>query len=389
MRLNEQFVICAVLLIAAMGTGVVKALAEEKTGAAPGKAHGLMNLRKPDKPRFPVTDIVWPAHPGEADICLWEDDKLAAFSYGADDNCAPNVPWWLEQTKIYNIHMTWFLVTENVNVNAMAGSWKLWQQALEAGHGIESHTVKHWVGFKGDSPPEGWKGMDWEYSESIKQIEAGLPGHEVRCLAYAGGAPQKRNDPNLAAKYYLAARGGYPSPNAANNIDYMNVQASGGPYTRPVGENPKIDFSNFNHVLIPHDLTYRGWVFGFSHWVGNPDQKKGVLVTFDWYKEHAEQLWCGLFCDVARYGQERDTAKLVVDENNGSRIAFTLTDQMDDRFYDYPLTIKVRLPGNSKGVKAVQQTKEVPVRIVEKDGGKFALVKAVPDRGQVVMTPTR
>ena len=27
MRLNEQFVICAVLLFAAMGTGVVKALA--------------------------------------------------------------------------------------------------------------------------------------------------------------------------------------------------------------------------------------------------------------------------------------------------------------------------------------------------------------------------
>ena len=62
---------------------------------------------------------------------------------------------------------------------------------------------------------------------------------------------------------------------------------------------------------------------------------------------------------------------------------------MDDRFYDYPLTIKVRLPGNSKGVKAVQQKKEVPVRIVEKDGGQFALVKAVPDRGQVVMTSTR
>ena len=47
------------------------------------------------------------------------------------------------------------------------------------------------------------------------------------------------------------------------------------------------------------------------------------MVTFDWYKEHAEQLWCGLFCDVAAT-DKRDTAKLVVDENNGSHIAFTL-----------------------------------------------------------------
>ena len=58
MRLNKQFVICEVLLLTPMGTGVVKALAEEKTDAAPGKAHGLMNLRKPDKPRFPVTSIL-------------------------------------------------------------------------------------------------------------------------------------------------------------------------------------------------------------------------------------------------------------------------------------------------------------------------------------------
>ena len=60
---------------------------------------------------------------------------------------------------------------------------------------------------------------------------------------------------------------------------------------------------------------------------------------------------------------------------------------MDDRFYDYPLTIKIRLPDGWAKAKAVQNGQEVEVKVVEKDGARFALVQAVPDRGQVVLSP--
>jgi len=352
------------------------------------QADGLMNLRKPDAPRFPVTEIDWPARPGEASICLWKDDKLAAFSYGIDDNCASDVPWWLEQTKIYNLPITWFLVTKNIGGTdrpASNGKWDLWQKVVAEGHAIESHSVNH----LSMVDQEGWLGTEWEYSESLKQIEANVPGHKVYCIAYPGGKRQETNDPDLAAKHYLAGRTGYPSPSPANEIDYLKVNASSTPYFQPIGEDPKKDFANFNNVFLPtgaNKKQYRGWAFGFSHYVGTDDKKQPVLAILNWYKEHQNQLWGGLFRDVARYGQERDTAKLTVDENNGSSIAFTLTDKMDDRFFDYPLTVKVRLPDDWKNVKAVQNGKDAEVEIVEKDGTKFALVQAVPDRGQTVLT---
>jgi len=352
-------------------------------------AEGLMNLRKPDTPRFTVTDIDWPAKTGEASICLWKDDKLAAFSYGIDDNCASDVPWWLEQTKIYNLPITWFLVTKNINGTDrphMNGKWELWQKVVAEGHAIESHSVNH-LSMVGK---EGWLGTEWEYSESRKQIEDNVPGWKVFCIAYPGGPGQESNDPDLAAKHYLAGRIGIPSASPANEIDYLRVNASSTPYFRPIGENPSKDFANFNNVFQPSGANkkqYRGWAFGFSHYVGTDDKKKPVLEILEWYKEHSGQLWGGLFRDVARYGQERDTAKLTVDENDSSRIAFTLTDKMDDRFYDYPLTVKVRLPDSWTKVKAAQNGKEVEVKVVEKDGAKFALVQAVPDRGQTVISP--
>jgi len=60
---------------------------------------------------------------------------------------------------------------------------------------------------------------------------------------------------------------------------------------------------------------------------------------------------------------------------------------MDDKLFDFPLTVKVRLPEAWTAVAAVQGDKPVEAKIVEHEGGKFALVKAVPDRGAVTLTP--
>jgi len=346
-----------------------------------------MNLRKPEAPRFPVTEITWPEQPGSASVCLWEDDKLAAFSFGIDDNCAVNVDWWLEQTKLYNIKITWFLITGGIggtNRPQMFGNWDIWQKVVAEGHAVESHSVNHLA--KVGEPD--WPGTEWEYSESLKQIEAGLPGYRVLTIAYPGGKGQETNDPNLAAKHYIAGRSTIPLPNPANTIDYMMVNGSSNANVHPLGENPKAEFANFNNILTPngnYKAQYRGWAFGFWHYIGTDEHKKTVLAVFDWYKANADKLWAGRFRDVARYGQERDTAKLVVDENTADRISFTLTDQMDDRLFDYPLTIKVRVPDAWKNAKALQQEKEIPATPVEHEGGRFLLVKAVPDRGPVVL----
>ena len=336
---------------------------------------------KPAAPRFKLTDRQWPSKPGEASICLWNDDKLAAFSLTIDDNSAMDVPWWLEQSKNLQLPITWFLISGGVenpkSYKGMTGTWALWKNVVDQGQAVESHTVTHLHIDGKDAAgkpifPTGWKGVEWDYSESIKQIEAGIPGHKVHFLAFPGGGGGEKNDRNLAAKFYLANRTGR-GHNYANQIDYMGVKC--------ISKVAELD-----EYFDPKSKAFRGWANAMTHYVGNEKFKAIALGYLGFYQKHASDLWGGLFGDVARYGQERDTAKLMVDENSPSRIGFTLTDQMNDAFYDYPLTIKVRLPGDWKAVKALQQGKELSVTIVEKDGGTFALVKAVPDRGKVVMT---
>ena len=103
--------------------------------------------------------------------------------------------------------------------------------------------------------------------------------------------------------------------------------------------------------------------------------------------KYKDRIWFGTFPAVAKYGQERDTATLATVSSAPSRIVLSLADRMDDTLFDEPLTLKVRLPGAWGAVRATQGGKPVAARIVEHDGAAYALVDAVPDRGEIVLTP--
>jgi hypothetical protein len=96
-------------------------------------------------------------------------------------------------------------------------------------------------------------------------------------------------------------------------------------------------------------------------------------------------VWPGLVTEVIQYGRERDGAAVKVGEKGAKKIVLSVTDQVDDAKFDFPLTVKVRVDGSWKSVKATQGGKEVGAKLLEHDGGKFVLVQAVPDRGDVII----
>ena len=101
--------------------------------ASTASAQQLRTLGKPEKPRFDIPEIIWPAAPGEAEICLWKDDKYAAISITIDDNCRPDHDWWLEQAEKHGFKLTWFVITERVDgPNRFYGTWADWQRLADA-----------------------------------------------------------------------------------------------------------------------------------------------------------------------------------------------------------------------------------------------------------------
>jgi peptidoglycan/xylan/chitin deacetylase (PgdA/CDA1 family) len=352
---------------------------------APPTGNQLLNLHGvPTKDRTRVQIAHWPISPGEAAVCMWKDDKLGAISFTIDDNCAPNVDWWLEQAAKHEVPLTWFLVTAGVGGRnkTFNGTWELWSKVRAAGHAIESHTVTH---LSGARTPETWQGIEWEYAESKRQIESNLAGHRVGFLAYPGGGQAKFNDPNVAAGIFLAARGTRGTPNGPQGLNYLSLNAM----TKSNLDGGQ-EWNNLNNLFdksLYRGTHYGGWAILVYHYFRAPYEEP--LEKLGFYAANKARLWAGTFGDVARYAQQRETATLTVKESTSSRIVLSLTDRMDDRFYDIPLTVKIRLPAAWRDVAAQQAAKRVPVRVVEHEGAIFALADIVPDRGDTTVVPLR
>ncbi|TSJ78430.1 hypothetical protein FPL22_03785 [Rariglobus hedericola] len=370
----------------------------------------LPNLsEKPRQPRFPLTPRVWPAKPGEASVCLWEDDKVAAVSFGIDDNNAMEVPMWLEISRTYGgIPITWNLITSNIDGVidrgrvGSAGTWTLWKSVLDQGYQIQSHSVSH-VG----NPvlEDGWPGPDWEAAESMRQLDTNLPGQHTKVFVPPGASIKFFAVSGAwrasVVKYYASARGSSGIPiNPANQTDYFDIRTTAniGPFVADEvtpGTPAWIANNQLKSILDPAHKNYRGWATFFTHALNFKDaallttKDPALAKVFDFYNKNRDQLWVGQFANVALYGQQRDTATIKILRTDASGIALDLTSRMDPEVFDYPLTVKVRLPDAWAAVAASQAGSPVPCSVVRNDGATYALVKARPDRGEILVAPKK
>mgnify|MGYP000748910668 CR=1 FL=1 len=325
-------------------------------------------------PRFEIPDRIWPENPGDANICLWKDDKLGAVTITIDDNQAGQIDWWMEQGDKYGYRFTWFIITNWVETKGIGGTWEQFQTLIDRGHDVQSHTASH----LGDKAFD----IDDEYRISQEVIEKNLPGHPATALAFPGGGQSSRNDPEVAAKYFIGVRAGSSIINPVNRINYMGVNSVSGQF---VFNKPK-HWANLDYMIerSSQKKLYRGWYCNHFHNLNEKDRTH-VLEGLTYLKEHDADFWVGLFREVAMYGQERETAEVESKVLSPNEIALSLSDHMDDKFYNVPLTVKVRLPDDWQSAIAGQDQNQIECNVITHENGKFALIQVVPDKGTVIL----
>lgn len=350
------------------------------TLSAAGAGEQLFNLPDtPKTPRFALSkERTWPSETGKPEVCLWDGDRYAAVSITIDDNMGPDHAWWRAITKELGFKVTWFVIVDRVGTGVQWGSWDAFEALRAEGHAVQSHTMTH---LGGSDLPE-WKGIEWEYADSQKEIEANMPGNRVLTMAYSGGKPSEgKHDFGIAAKYYIAGRGTVGTPNLANQINYMNTCSA----------STKRDYidaileGRSGIAWLNNDRYLRSWLCTHFHGVGKIQAETEEQLRY--IKSREDDLWVGRFDEVVRYGMERDTHKLEGINSGSDSVTFNLTDRMDDTIYTIPLTVKLKLDADWKGARAEQGGREIACTTKEHDGALYALIQAVPDAGTVTVLP--
>ena len=342
------------------------------------------NLNSTTSPRFTTTDKVWPANVGEADVCLWNDDKLAAFTLTIDDNNEQNIPFWKTMITKYDFHFTWFVITEAATQYNVQ-NWNLYNDLASLGSQIDAHDDRNWYNNPtgGETNP-----TDADYLARLQatktKINTEITAGNNTNLTYA--YPFGEGNETEARKAFIGIRGTNGVLNQANTVNYLDVNSVSSPYIYNTEANrdkyilPLLDKTN----KLYGTNYYRGWAS--THFHGLDAAGEILADEFLQYLADKPDLWVAGFTEVTQYSQSFATHNLTVDNVAESQIKFTLTDDMLDAVFNFPLSVKIKVNNSWASVSAIQNGNSVEAKIITNNGEKYALVKAVPDLGQVTVT---
>jgi len=343
-------------------------------------------LETSSSPRFELTEKVWSQTIGDVSVCLWNDDKLSAFTITIDDNNEQDIPFWQQMQKKYGFKNTWFVITE-ANKQYNVKSWELFNELVKAGNAVQGHDDQNWY----DNPTnEQTNTSIKKYRKRLKKTISKIEKHikNEKCVTYA--YPWGQGNVNEAAKHFIASRSAIGLLNPADNINFKKVRSISNPH---IFKND----STRNHYILPlinkttqlEDVNYyRGWGSTHFHDIRTNEKRKTTDDFLNYLKQKEDKLWISTFPNVAKYAQEYATHQLKVTKNGEDIIEFSLTDDMQDAIFNFPLTVKVRIANNWVNTKATQNGIPIKTKVITYNLNKYALLKVVPDRGNVILTAT-
>lgn len=303
------------------------------------------------------------------EVATWKGFANAAVTYTFDDNCKNQYEVAIPLFNEFNFGGTFYPVID------WAPDWEKFQQAVNKGHEIGSHTVTH-RRLSDLSIEE----QDAELGQAKAKIEAALDGQQCLTIAYPFCAP---SDDALTRKHYIAARHCQGRIEASTPEDMMNISSIN------CGDQAGLNTIEAFAETFRNTESLKGWCVLLLHGIDNDggysslgsDVLRESLELLD---QNREKYWVGTFVDVVRYIMQRDAVSLEQIEAAETNILLKLSDGLDNEIFQQYLSIRRVLPENWDGsVKVLQQGKELKSKYLLKDGKAYVEFDALPDAGTI------
>lgn len=307
-------------------------------------------------------------------IADWEDFKTAAVTYTFDDCLINQYNTVVPLFNKYGYKGSFYIVSNWANNPGNTHyTWANAKTMYAAGHEIGSHTVSH-ADLNNASTYEA------EMKNSKSAVESNV-GNTCKTIVYPDCVTPSSE--SVCAKYYIGGR-------------ICNGQVE--------GKTPN-DFYQIGCLICGNQGNYNstssitgafqtaknkgGWCVLLIHEINNgsgysPLSSTVVDETLQYLKNNDSYYWVTTFGNAICYIKERNAASLTEVSNTNSKITMTVTDNLDNSLYNYPLSLRRTLPSGWTDVTVTQNGKEVESSI----SNGYIYFKAVPDGGTVTLAPT-
>ena len=255
-------------------------------------------------------------------------------------------------------------------------NWALMKNLIKAGHEVGSHTMTH--------PHLKEINLDQariEIKQSKAVIEQNINNYQCISFAYPFGESNE-NIRQITSSYFQAARttdGGFFPVDASYNFKIPGFLFSSG--TKLITANKWVNNAIHNNkwiVEIFHGFENDGW---------SPISSSLYLSHLQYIKSKEDYLWVTTFGNAIKYFKEHQSAKIELTDSSFNYYKLNVTDNLPDSIYDFPLTMRVKIPDRWTQIKVLQNNITVNFQL-QSDVCKnqYVVFDVIPDHGEMTIT---
>lgn len=304
------------------------------------------------------------------EVGTWSGFRSAAISYTFDDNCTNQLALVVPMFNEFDFKLTLFTVIN------WSPNWTGLQDAASHGHEIASHTMSHAsLNSLSDSL------QTIELKNSQKSIDAHITGQKCVTIAYPYCMT---GNSSLVSQFYFAARGCQGYVEGKTPADFMNISSmicgTLGSVKTTADFKSKADYaanSNGWCVYLIHGIDNDG---GYS-----PLPSDTLRASLEYLKANAGKFWVATFGRAAKYIRERNAASVSEITVKEDSITVTVSDTLDNSYYDCPITIRRPLPQDWVSADVMQNGVAISSQVIEINSVKYLMFDVVPDNGNITL----
>lgn len=341
---------------------------------------------------------------GEVYVTRWAEDRKSAFSFSFDDGFKAqydNVRMILDS---YDFNATYFLLppflTEQLPGIWRYGTWPMFLEMYSEGSELGSHSLFHPHLLQlpaGDTLTPNT--IHYELYQSKKMIEARTNFEPCITFAYPYAEHNAMLD-SLASLYYESSRAIGMSPNNFTlfGLEWHSLKSFEVIFSEPriVFEDDLDELYNFMN-WIENSITSGKWGIQLAHEVVpytqladlisqgayNPISNEWLIILCEWFaqKSYDNLIWIENIGNITKYMKERDAYSYQILSQSNSLIEISLTDNLPDNIYNYPLTAYVSVPETWEKVLLIQGSNSKVYETFSMDTMQVILAQMIPDNG--------
>lgn len=308
------------------------------------------------------------------EIGTWEDFKDAAITFTFDDCLANQYKTAVPLLDKYGFNASFYVVTNWINSGS--SNYYTWTNAksmLASGHEIGSHTVSH----------ANLNGSDYidQMANSQSTIDGQLGSGTCTTIVYPNCiVPSSETE---CGKYYLGGRICNGQVEGSTPSDYFQIGSL------ICGNQGSYNSTSAFTTAFQTAKSKKGWAVFLIHELDNgsgysPLSSSILNEVLSYLKTNNSNYWVNTFGNVIRYSKERNAGKISELTNTASSITMTVTDNLDNSLYNYPLSLRRTLPSGWTSVTVTQGSKSTEATV----SNGYIYFSVIPDGGVVTLEPT-